>query len=182
MSIGNRIEIRVLMAADCGPGMLRDFERRQVVTHCWRRRDGEWVLEPIVYTEDWDEAKKEAVTRSLASCTQDGGIVLGAYDLDRLVGFAAIEPGLFGGENRYVNLDMIHVSNGVRGLGIGRKLFEVCCEKAHCLGARKLYISAHSSAESMAFYRRMGCVDAQQINEAMAEKEPCDCQLEKVIG
>lgn len=48
-------------------------------------------------------------------------------------------------------------------------------------GAKKLYISAHSAVESQAFYKAMGCVEAQVYNQMHVEQEPCDCQLECVL-
>lgn len=43
---------------------------------------------------------------------------------------------------------------------------------------RKLYISAHSAVESQAFYKQMGCVEAQVYHLKHVEAEPYDCQLE----
>ena len=45
-------------------------------------------------------------------------------------------------------------------------------------GAKKLYISAHSAVETQAFYRAMGCVEAQEYNQKHVEAEPYDCQME----
>ena len=45
-------------------------------------------------------------------------------------------------------------------------------------GAEKLYISAHSAVETQAFYRAMGCVEAEEYQPAHVEQEPYDCQLE----
>ena len=45
--------------------------------------------------------------------------------------------------------------------GIGRALFAAAKEWAGDHGGRKLYISAHSAVESQAFYKAMGCVEAQ---------------------
>lgn len=61
-----------------------------------------------------------------------------------------------------------------------------CCRKidgqwAKDQGASKLYISAHSAAESQRFYESMGCVEAVEYNEEHVKKEPCDCQLEYVL-
>ena len=44
--------------------------------------------------------------------------------------------------------------------------------------AEKLYISAHSSKESQAAYRALGCVHAEEINAKLAQEEPCDVQME----
>ncbi len=46
------------------------------------------------------------------------------------------------------------------------------------MGADKLYISAHSSKESQAAYRALGCSFAEEINEKLAAAEPFDVQLE----
>ena len=51
-------------------------------------------------------------------------------------------------------------------------------EKAKELGAKKLYISAHSSKESQEAYRRLGCVEAVEVNREIAENEPFDIQME----
>ena len=42
----------------------------------------------------------------------------------------------------------------------------------------KLYISAHSAVESQAFYKAMGCVEAEVYHQGHVEEEPYDCQLE----
>ena len=55
------------------------------------------------------------------------------------------------------------------------------CEEAKRLGADKLYISAHSSKESQAAYKAIGCVHAKEINQKLAEEEPCDVQLEYIL-
>lgn len=49
------------------------------------------------------------------------------------------------------------------------------------MGAGKIYISAHASEDSQAFYKAVGCVEAKEINQAIAENEPYDCQMEYVI-
>ena len=63
----------------------------------------------------------------------------------------------------------------------GKALFYQACEEARRLGADKLYISAHSSKESQAAYKALGCVHAKEINPKLAEEEPCDVQLEYVL-
>ena len=48
-------------------------------------------------------------------------------------------------------------------------------------GAEKLYISAHSSKESQAAYKALGCVHAEEIIPWIADEEPFDVQLEYVL-
>ena len=75
----------------------------------------------------------------------------------------------------------LHVSEEMRGLGIGRRLFLMCVSWARERGAGKLYISAHSAVETQAFYRAMGCVEAAEYSAWHVKKEPYDCQLEYVL-
>ena len=93
-------------------------------------------------------------------------------------GFVSVEAAIFGGGHRYMDLSSIHVSQELRGRGIGAALFSTARNWARSRGARKLYISAHSAVESQAFYRRMGCVEAQEYDPRHVEAEPFDCQLE----
>lgn len=88
---------------------------------------------------------------------------------------------LFGSQKQYADLTSIHVSQDVRGLGIGRNLFEAAKEYARKRGAKKLYISAHSAVETQAFYKAMGCIEALEYDKHHVESEPYDCQLEYIL-
>jgi ribosomal protein S18 acetylase RimI-like enzyme len=57
----------------------------------------------------------------------------------------------------------MHVSYEYRGKGIGRKLFTLSLETMKNCVAKKVYIVANPSEESQAFYRAMGCVEAEEI-------------------
>ena len=173
--------VRRLELVDCTDELLSKFSRYQEVKRCWRKEDNKWVLKDIYYVMQWDDIKKQSVIASLVLCIQNGGRVIGAFIGDVLVGFASIDKSAFGSQNQYVNLDMIQTSDGYRNKGIGRQLFRGICEQARELKAKKLYISAHSAEDSMAFYRKVGCVEAIETNQVLAEKEPCDCQLEYTL-
>lgn len=78
----------------------------------------------------------------------------------------------------YVTRKLQNAGEGKMGNGIGKTLFNAAKEWAKENGALKLYISAHSAVESQAFYKAMGCAEAQVYNKEHVEKEPYDCQLE----
>ena len=88
---------------------------------------------------------------------------------------------LFGSKKQYSELVLFHVSQPFRRKGIGAKLFRAICREARLLGAEKLYISAHSSKESQAAYRKLGCINAREINRAIADNEPFDVQMEYIL-
>lgn len=75
-------------------------------------------------------------------------------------------------------MSSIHVSEDMRGQGIGRSLFASAKEWALKKGAEKLYISAHSAMETQEFYKAMGCVEAEEYSQRYIETEPYDCHLE----
>lgn len=157
---------------------LDDFIRHQEVTECWRRSDAGLILTPVSFVEDWDRQKCREVAESILDGISGSGFAYGAFCDNRIAGYIYVSTEFFGSEGQYIELEMFHVSEPFRRMGIGRELFRLACEEAGKLGAKKLYISAHSSKESQAAYRAIGCVEAEEINREIAESEPCDIQME----
>lgn len=154
------------------------FIRHQEVTRCWRKAKGEWVVREVAFTDDWTEKDYQALVACLKDTAASGGFVHGAFCDGYLKGFVAVLPSFFGGGQKYLDLASIHVSEDMRGRRIGKALFLRAKEWAGKKGAKKLYISAHPSVESQAFYKRMGCVEAQVYDQKHVEEAPYDCQLE----
>ena len=172
------MQYRSLRADELNRELFSNFTRRQVVTKCWRTEKGEWKIKEVPFIDDWSEENYATLVSCLKNTILTGGFVYGAFSDNALKGFVSVEPTLFGGEQKYLDLSSIHVSEDMRGQGIGKVLFLAAKEWAKENGAGKLYISAHSSVESQAFYKAMGCVEAEVYNRKHVEEEPCDCQLE----
>lgn len=172
------MEYRSLQEKEIERKLFGDFIRRQVVTKCWRKEKGEWVIKDAPFIDDWTEQDYQVLIECLKGTVASGGLVYGAFYEGRLKGFIAVLPEIFGGENKYIDLAAIHVSQDMRGTGIGTVLFKEAKRWAKEKGAEKLYISAHSAVESQAFYKRMGCVEAAWYKKEHVEEEPFDCQLE----
>lgn len=158
--------------------LFHSFQRRQVVTDCWRKEDGKWVVKSAPFIDDWGEKEYEILVSCLKNTVATGGLVYGAFADGELKGFVSVEGTPMGSELQYMDLSSIHVSEDMRGQGIGRELFSAARRFAREKKAKKLYISAHSAVESQAFYKAMGCVEAEEYNAEHVEKEPYDCQLE----
>lgn len=161
--------------------LFKDFIRHQVVTKCLRRENNIWIIKDDPFVDDWTEKDYGILVKCLKNTVATGGFVYAAFYNGCLKGFVSVEPGLSGGEQKYLDLSSIHVSEDMRGKGIGKKLFLAAKEWAKENGARKLYISAHSAVESQAFYKAMGCTEAEVYNAEHVRKEPYDCQLECVL-
>ncbi|MDL2287037.1 GNAT family N-acetyltransferase [Eubacteriales bacterium OttesenSCG-928-G02] len=176
------ISYRQLNKEDIHPEILKDFNRYQEVNKCWRKQNGEWVLVDNHFIDDWDEAKKkELAIVYLPGTIERGGTVFGAYDGEKLIGFFALAGNFIGSQKQYLRLISLQVSHEYRHKGIGKKLFSLCVDAAIKYEAEKLYISAHSSQESQAFYRAMRCVDTEEIIPELFEAEPFDVHMEFVL-
>lgn len=154
------------------------FIRRQQVRECWRNVSGEWKLIPTQYEEDWSIEQRRNIAEDVALHMGKDQTAFGAFDGKQLVGFITVSHEIFGKTTRYVEIVCFQISEPYRRKGIGRVLFGQACEEARKLGAEKLYISAHSSKESQAAYKALGCGYAGEINRRLAEEEPFDVQME----
>lgn len=157
---------------------LDDFIRHQTVTACWRKINNDWMLVPNVYEENWSQVQCREIAEDVVHHINLDQTGFGAFDGERIIGFVTVSHRIFGAGAKYVQLVCFQISEEYRRQGIGRRLFFLACEEARRLGADKLYISAHSSKESQAAYRALGCSFAEEINEELAAAEPFDVQLE----
>lgn len=160
---------------------LDHFVRHQQVSECWRNVDGHWKLVPIEFEENWSVEQCQKIAADVAVHMEKDQTAIGALDGREVIGFITVSHIMFGNTAKYVELVCFQVSEPYRGMGIGKSLFYLACAEAKRLGADKLYISAHSSKESQAAYKAIGCVHAEEINQKLAEEEPCDVQLEYVL-
>lgn len=176
------MEYRELLLTELTLELFRCFERYQKVERCWRKEAGNWVLKDIAFVEQWGEADYAYLVKCLQNTLKTGGSVTGAFDeAGKLVGFASVESRRFGCRKQYCQLSSLHVSCESRGRGIGSRLLACASAAGRRLGVEKLYISAHSSEETQAFYHAKGCVEAEEYEPALHAAEPCDCQLELAI-
>lgn len=167
-----------LSVEDLQDDFLSTFNRYQETHQVLVKYQDHLIMKKDSFVDDWDHEKKSAVVHSLRCCMQAGGSVIGVYRERELIAFANVENEKFGTYSDYVELPYIHVSRELRGSGIGKRLFEICCKEAKLLGAKKLYVAAHPSVETQQFYKRMGCTLASEINTVIFNKEPLDLQME----
>ncbi len=172
------LQYRALCAEEICRTLFKDFIRHQIVTKCWRKENGKWIIKDAPFIDDWSERDYQILISCLKNTIVSDGFVYAAFYDEKLKGFVSVEPEIFAGEQGYCDLSSIHISEDMRNRGIGRTLFLAAKEWAKQKGAKKLYISAHSAIESQAFYKSMGCVEAEVYNQKHIDNEPYDCQLE----
>ena len=172
------ISYRRLASEEINLPLFDGFKRRQVVTKCYRRVADAWTIQEVPFIDDWGMEQYEFLVECLKNTVDTGGLVYAAFVSGKLKGFMSVEAEPLGSKKEYLDLTSIHVSEDMRGKGIGRGLFGYASDWARGHGAKKLYISSHSAVESQAFYAAMGCVDAAEVNPEHVAAEPYDRQLE----
>jgi len=171
-------EFRKVEKQELAESLFDGFRRHQVVRGCLRNVQGKWVEKQDPFVDEWSQEDYRFLVRCLKETLESGGVVFGAFTGQGLKGFASVDGRFFGSKAQYLDLTSLHVSEEVRGQGIGTELFAMAALWAKRRGARKLYISSHSAVETQRFYGAMGCVDALECSKEHVRREPYDRQLE----
>ena len=174
-------EFRTVAREELTMELCSQFRRRQVVDGCLRQEQEQWVVKSDPFVDQWSREDYEFLIKCLKNTLETGGVVFGAFSQGVLKGFASVEGKPVGSKGQYRDLTSLHVSEELRGAGIGRRLFEMAALWAKAQGGKKLYISSHSAVETQRFYQAMGCVDAKELLEEHVAREPLDRQLELVL-
>ena len=159
--------------------LIWQIERREVIKNVYYLRDGRLALEPEHYDmQGWPPGEAEHYTPILLDCHDRGGTFWGAFENDILVGAAILEGRFIGSQQETLQLKFLHVSRDYRKRGIASTLFNLAVEEAKAFGAKKLYISATPSENTVNYYLRLGCVLATEIDPELFALEPEDIHLE----
>ena len=100
-----------------------------------------------------------------------GGRAVAAFSGDKIIGFASLGGDIEETSGRYVNLTMLFVDDGWQRKGVGTALFGRICALAKEMTADKIFISAIPSRETVEFYFKMGCRDADCILKSFVDTE-----------
>ena len=160
---------------------VRDIDRSEIVEEVYSFRDGQLTLEDAFYDiKGWDPAELEENIKHLYDIYDRNGTLFGAFDGARLIAVSALESE-FTGRRDQLQLYFHHVDSHYRHKGVGGTLLIQVMKKAKKLGAKKLYISATPSRNTIDFYMHMGCRLASELNPKLYRLEPEDIHLELKI-
>ena len=159
---------------------IAEIDATYFIKKVWRmnQESGEYELLEINWTEKELPNGYEWHLQHFKATIMNGGKAFGCFCGDTLVGYATLEGNVFGQKEKYVLLDQLFVSNEYRNKGIGRALFALCEKQAVSFEAEKIYLCAGSSENTIAFYRKLGCKAAAEIDQKLFEEDPRDIQLE----
>ena len=136
------------------------FKHNQRWSRQWIKQDNVWMLKQIEGSRSWPFEKRAWISEYLKEQIQNGGFAIGAFQDDKIIAFVCVSGKIM---DDYANLTMLFVDDDFKRLGIGRKLFEIAKKEALRSGAKKLFISAISSEETILFYFAVGCKDAEKV-------------------
>ncbi len=156
-----------------------DIDRSELIENEYIVRNGSLLLRPHrVEVLGWPLGEAEKYTPILLDCFDRDGWFHGAFDKNRLVAAVVLESRFIGSEQDQLQLKFLHVSRDYRGLGLGAKLFNLAKETARSRGAKRLYVSATPSENTVNFYVRLGCSLAKEPEPELFTLEPEDIHLE----
>lgn len=167
----DNIILRVLKPSDIHPQMLQAFHHKQVISSKWIKKEDRYELMDTYEVREWDSGKRVWITQYLWQQMHRGGFVVGAFCDNRMVGFASLDGVLKGIPEKYANLTMLFVDDEWRRQGIGKALFEQICLCAGKMKADKIFISAIPSFDTISFYLKLGCTDAQYVIESFVDTQ-----------
>jgi GNAT superfamily N-acetyltransferase len=173
------MEVRRLGADDLA--LIRTIDRSEHVDVQFGVVDGRLVEQPVVLSEvpTWDPTGSGpfSVAGEIEFCTPliaRGAVLLGAFDEDRPVGLAVVDP-LF--EPPVAWLAWLYVSRPDRRRGAARALWDAAVDIAVGAGAASMYVSAVPTGSAVGFYLQRGCRLADPVHPGLFAKEPEDIHL-----
>lgn len=171
------MEIRALRRVEIEK--VRRINRNEVIKQLYYFKDDQLTLEDEFYDiKGWNPSELEKNLEHLYDIYDRNGVLLGAFFEDRLIAISALESKFIGRWRDQLQLYFHHVDACYRHKGVGGKLLVKIMAKAKKLGAKKLYISATPSKNTVDFYLHMGCALASEVNPELYRLEPEDIHLE----
>jgi GNAT superfamily N-acetyltransferase len=158
---------------------VRNIDRSEIVEELYYLDAGTLVLKNEFYDiKGWNTSELERCIKHLYDIYDRNGTLLGAFDGNKLVAVSALESEFIGTRGDQLQLYFLQVDSKFRRMGIGGKLLKKAMVKAKKLGAKKLYISATPSKNTIDFYMHMGCKLASEVNLRLYNLEPEDIHLQ----
>lgn len=171
------IALRPLARAEIS--LIWTIDRAETIDGIYTLVDGALELRPEHFeAHGWPPGEAELYTPILLDCFDQGGWFCGAFEGDTLVGVVVLEGRFIGRAHDMLQMKFLHVSRGMRGQGLGVRLFELARSVARERGAQRLYVSATPSRHTIDFYLHRGCRVTAEPDPDLYALEPEDIHLE----
>jgi len=180
--VEERVEIRRLARTELS--RVGEIDRTEHIDLLYEQRGTELVERPGDWSASaWDpdghgEHSVEAKRDELERYVDAGGIAFGAFVGEGLVGIGVVVPHL---RPAVAQLAFLHVTQTLRGAGIGSRLSGELEQVARGAGDSAMVVSATPSAHTVRFYQGRGFELMTQPLPDLFEREPEDVHMRKVL-
>jgi predicted N-acetyltransferase YhbS len=159
---------------------IAEVDRSEHVTLAYEVDEGRLVqVEVDWHIANWsaNPGDGHALSGQIEFCRShldQGGVMLGAFQGDHLVGTVVVRPRF---KADMAQLAFLYIDREHRRQGIAGRLMEEACKIARDAEARRMYISAIPSASAVGFYLSRGCRLAEEVDPELFALEPEDIHL-----
>lgn len=161
---------------------LREIDRSEYIDLIYQLHNGDLIEVKTGHEcPDWDEDILSEIQERFVVEMRSGGLAIGAFDGEKLVGFGFLAPTWRGKNKDQLQIDLMYVSRSYRRQGIGTTILTQLGEEAKRRGARYLYISSTETRSAVSFYQSMGSQMTKEVDEELFQKEPHDIHMVKAL-
>jgi len=158
---------------------IRNLDRSEIIDQIYYYKNDELILVDEHHDiSGWEPKNLEEIVSNLYFNYDRKATIYGAFEDTKMIGLVALDSEFIGKNNDTLLLDFLHVDKSYRKIGVGDTLFEMIAKKAKELGAKKLYISATPTKNTIQFYFNRGCELTEELNNKLYELEPEDIHLQ----
>ena len=155
-----------------------EIDRRENIENIYYHKDGKLVLEDEYhYVPEWSLSKKQEFIDTFIELDLRGGFVYAVFDNDKIAGMGTLDIEFIGKDKDQLNLAGLWVSTNYRKKGVAKMLVKHMKNKAKELGAKKLYVSATPSLNTVTFYQNRGFVLTKDLDKKLFQNEPEDIHM-----
>ncbi|MFW9915267.1 MAG: GNAT family N-acetyltransferase [Candidatus Thorarchaeota archaeon] len=159
--------------------LIAELDRSEIIEEVYYFKNGALQLKKEFWSvPKWSSEEKRTYSANLTRIFDEGGIILGAFHGSNITGIAALESKFLGKNSDKLNLAGLWVNSQHRKMGIGVALVELVKGKTKELGAKKLYVSATPSQNTIDFYLKQGFRLAKEVDPHLLALEPEDIHME----
>lgn len=159
--------------------LLKEIDRSEIVKEKYILKNNSLVLVDDYYNiTSWIEDEVNEYINRMNNIYNSKGIIIGAFDNDKVVGIGALDKVLYGKTKDKYKLDLLYINHDYRGQGIGKHIVNLFKEEAKKDNIKSIYISATPFKNTMDFYLGLGATLTNEIDEELFKLEPEDIHLE----
>lgn len=158
---------------------IREIDRAEEIFKMYKFENGQLLLYPDYQLVDGFTLEEiNQIIQRQERLLSENGKIMGVFSDKVLIGVASLESKKRGIEKEYCKMDILYVSKDFRGLKIAQQLLDWTKKEAIRFGAKKLYISATPTQNTVDFYLNNGAKITQELDNELFTLEPEDIHLE----